>query len=149
MIYQETNNMNKLSVYILFLPGCVGKTTSGRSPTQAQVLSYWWFWKLRNLLKIYLGGKCRTLLSSAGESPKSSLLQRQSACCTSDIVKESTPLNGWSEKKSLKEIFTRLNFSQSIFEKGTLIEIVTLNFYIDLWNLWSILRNIRKYVGFM
>ena len=45
---------------------------------------------MRKFLKIYLGGKCRTTLSSsAGKSPKSSLLQRQSAYCTSDIVKES------------------------------------------------------------
>ena len=84
------------------------------------------------MLKIYLDGKCRTLLSSAGESPKSSLLQGQSACCTSDIVKENTPLNGLSEKKSLKEIFTRLNFSQSIFEKDEPMELVILNVHVDL-----------------
>ena len=84
------------------------------------------------MLKIYLCGKCRTLLSYAGESPKSSLLLRQSACCTLDIVKESTALNGLSEKKSLKEIFTRLNFSQSIFEKEKVIgETPDISEYLD------------------
>ena len=132
--FNNLDHMKTLSS-VLFLHGCVSKTSFGRSPTPVQVLCYWWPWKLRKLLKIYLDGKCRTLLSSAGESPKSSLLQGQSACCTSDIVKENTPLNGLSEKKSLKEIFTRLNFSRSIFEKDEPMELTISNVHVDLYNL--------------
>ena len=66
------------------------------------------------------------------DSPKSSLLQRQSACCTSE--KKARQRMVLTEKKFLKESFTRLNFSQqSIFLKmKTKIYIVISNVYKDL-----------------
>ena len=67
-------------------------------------------------------------------------------------MKESTALNGLSEKKSLKEIFTRLNFSQSIFEKGKLTEIETIKCssrFVELRSNYSKCGGFEQTVGNM